>query len=150
MGGIMDNFNERYDQYAGACMTIKSLQKQIAILEDKKLPELTEQDFKVSKIAEFYGFSDIKKIGVGLVGTYGGIKMVNVPDYFGSFDALFLLEQIAWGRNWLLRDVFVDKLANILNPIFGYRMREIVDFLDATPQERAEAFYQAITTTITQ
>ena len=68
----------------------------------------------------------------------------NVPDYCNDLNAMHEAEQFLWRKDWEMRDVFVDKLANILNPIHGYRNQAGIDLLDATACQRAEAFLRTI------
>ena len=67
-----------------------------------------------------------------------------IPDYLNDLNAMRDAEQSLWWKHWDLRCVFIDHLARILNPVYGYRMQDGIDLLDATAAQRAEAFLKTL------
>lgn len=66
------------------------------------------------------------------------------PRYSTDLDAMWRAEQTLWLRDWGARDVFVDNLCRILDPVNGYRKQEAIDILDADSEQRAQAFIETI------
>jgi hypothetical protein len=93
------------------------------------------------KIAEACGF-EMRPDGyfrrVGEVGSRG------IPDYLNDLNAMHEAEQTLWEKDWTSRHDFVDKLARIMSPAWGYHQQSGLDLLDATAAQRAEAFLRTL------
>lgn len=73
-----------------------------------------------------------------------GWDMSRIPRYSTDLNAMWHAEQTLWLRDWGARDVFVDNLCRIMDPVNGHRKQSAIDILDATAEQRAQAFIETI------
>lgn len=53
-------------------------------------------------------------------------------------------EQTLFARYWDARDIFIDRLCRIMDPVSGYRKQGAIDIIDATAEQHARAFVETI------
>lgn len=73
-----------------------------------------------------------------------GKRGVAHPCYSNDLNAMWRAEQTLWLRDWGARDVFVDNLCRIMDPVNGHLKQSAIDILDATAEQRAQAFVETI------
>lgn len=64
--------------------------------------------------------------------------------YTHDLEGMWHAEQTLWRRDWEARDVFIDRLCRILDPLNGHQRQSAIDILDATAAQRAQAFIETI------
>ena len=80
------------------------------------------------KIAEFMGHDHMEEGHV----------------YSSDLQAMWQAEQHLFTRYHDARDIFIDRLCRIMDPVNGYRKQEAVDIIDATAEQHAQAFVETI------
>lgn len=80
------------------------------------------------KIAEFIGHDHVEEGHV----------------YSLDLQAMWQAEQRLFTRYHYARDIFIDRLCRIINPVNGYRKQEAADIIDATAEQHARAFVETI------
>ena len=80
------------------------------------------------KIAEFMGHDHVKEGHV----------------YSSDLQAMWQSEQRLFTRYHDAKDIFIDRLCRILDPVSGYRKQGAVDIIDATAEQHARAFVETI------
>ena len=102
-------------------------------------------------IAEFCGWTEIQhypesgRLWGNSPGSEGQFYRLNaVPQFHRCLNACHEAEKFAWQQAWHFRAVFVDHLARIINPAYGYRDQSGYDLLDATAIQRAEALLKTV------
>lgn len=54
------------------------------------------------------------------------------------------VEQWLFTRYHYARDIFIDRLCRIMDPVNGYRKQSAIDIIDATAEQHARAFVETI------
>lgn len=80
------------------------------------------------KIAEFMGYDHVEEGHV----------------YSSDLQAMWQAEQHLFTRYWDARDIFIDRLCRIMDPVSGYRKQSAIDIIDATAEQHALAFVETI------
>ena len=66
------------------------------------------------------------------------------PCYSSDLDAMHEAEQALFTSYHDAKDIFIDRLCRILDPVSGYRKQSAADIIDATAEQHARAFVEAI------
>ena len=66
------------------------------------------------------------------------------PSYSTDVNAMREAEQILFARYHDAKDIFIDRLCRIMDPVSGYRKQSAVDIIDATAEQHARAFVETI------
>lgn len=53
-------------------------------------------------------------------------------------------EQALFARHNDAKDIFIDRLCRIMDPVNGYRKQSAADIIDATAEQHARAFVETI------
>lgn len=72
------------------------------------------------------------------------IRMIPHPSYSTDFTAMREAEQILFTRYHYARDIFIDRLCRIMDPVNGYRKQSAIDIIDATAEQHARALVETI------
>ena len=67
-----------------------------------------------------------------------------IPRYSTDLNAMREAEQHLFARNHDARDIFIDCLCRIMDPVSGYRKQSAADIIDATAEQHARAFVETI------
>ena len=75
-----------------------------------------------------------------------GEKMfvVSIPNFSTDLNAMREAEQRLFSRHHDARDIFIDRLCRIMDPVNGYRKQSAADIIDATAEQHAMAFVETI------
>jgi hypothetical protein len=68
----------------------------------------------------------------------------SIPKFSTDLNAIREAEQSLFDRDWDARDIFVDQLCRIMDPVNGYSKQGAIDIIDATAEQRARAFVETI------
>jgi hypothetical protein len=79
-------------------------------------------------IAEFMGYDHVEEGHV----------------YSLDLQAMWQAEQRLFTRRHDARDIFIDRLCRIMDPVNGYRKQSAADIIDSTAEQHARAFVETI------
>ena len=71
-------------------------------------------------------------------------KKVPIPRCSEDLNAMHEAEQHLFTRYWDARDIFIDRLCRIMDPVSGYRKQGAIDIIDSTAEQHARAFVETI------
>lgn len=80
------------------------------------------------KIAEFMGYDHVEEGHV----------------YSLDLQAMWQAQQRLFTRHHDARDIFIDHLCRIMDPVNGYRKQSAIDIIDATAEQHARALVETI------
>lgn len=69
---------------------------------------------------------------------------VSIPKFCTDLNAMHEAEQNLFARHHDARDIFIDRLCRIMDPVNGYRKQGAIDIIDATAEQHAQAFIETI------
>ena len=110
-------------------------------------------------IAEHLGYRAVSSLECGLFwletpeGKQNGYKQgisedhawaVCCPKYSTDLNAMREAQQHLFARHHDARDIFIDRLCRIMDPVNGYRKQSAADIIDATAEQHARAFVETI------
>lgn len=102
-------------------------------------------------IAEFCGWKLVDVPGYLFNGIQvqmwqdpNGKRGVAHPCYSTDLNAMREAEQHLFTRHHDARDIFIDRLCRIMDPVNGYRKQSAADIIDATAEQHARAFVETI------
>lgn len=72
------------------------------------------------------------------------IFAVSIPKFCTDLHAMHEAEQNLFARHHDARDIFIDRLCRIMDPVNGYRKQGAIDIIDATAEQHAQAFIETI------
>lgn len=61
-----------------------------------------------------------------------------------DLNAMREAEQSMFSRHHETKDIFIDRLCRIMDPVNGYRKQSATDIIDATAEQHARAFVETI------
>ncbi len=103
------------------------------------------------EIAEFCGWKlepldgrELNGIPVMVWRRPDGERGFPIPYYSTDLNAMREAEQILFTRYHDARDIFIDHLCRIVDPVNGYRKQSAIDIIDATAEQHARAFVETI------
>ena len=67
-----------------------------------------------------------------------------IPCYSVDLNAMRKAEQHLFTRYHDAKDIFIDHLCRIIDPVSGYRKQCAIDIIDATAEQHARAFVETI------
>lgn len=71
-------------------------------------------------------------------------KKVPLPRYSTDLNAMREAEQSLFTSYWNAKDIFIDRLCRIMDPVNGYRKQSAEDIIDATAAQHAQAFVETL------
>lgn len=75
----------------------------------------------------------------------GDRKFVHsIPKFHADMQFMWQAEQRLFTRYHYARDIFIDRLCRIMDPVNGYRKQSAIDIIDATAEQHALAFVETI------
>lgn len=72
------------------------------------------------------------------------IRRIPHPCYSTDLNAMHHAEQWLFLKYHDAKEIFIDRLCRILDPVSGYRKQGAIDIIDATAEQHAMAFVQTI------
>lgn len=103
------------------------------------------------EIAEFCGWKlesldgrEFNGIPVMVWRDPDGERGFPIQCYSVDLNAMREAEQHLFARYWDAKDIFIDRLCRIMDPVSGYRKQGAIDIIDATAEQHARAFVETI------
>ena len=102
------------------------------------------------EIALFCGWGTLEKLTNDLtwaeawLSPIGNAIQWDPPKYSSDLNLMREAEQILFARYHDAKDIFVDLLSRIMDPVFGCWKDQAVDIIDATAEQHARAFVETI------
>ena len=93
-------------------------------------------------IAEAVGWKPTVDGGICWDGE--GNAIITPPAYSADLNAMREAEQRLFTRHHYARDIFIDRLCRIMDPVNGYRKQSAIDIIDATAEQHARALVETI------